>query len=83
MKSIFEKDVEKVYAVEFMEYNDALKESVGHNYEEMTYIEIPYSPFLVRESDLEFYRNYGCGFREIHFVGCLPKIDTTEIEKEK
>lgn len=67
---------EKVYKVEFMTYTNAMKNTVSNNAEDITdkkFIDVGHEPFLVRESELDFYQKYGNGFRSIEFVGNLPK----------
>lgn len=69
--------LEKVYAVEFMEYTNCLNDTVsdwdgespfeiGNN---TNYINVGRNNFLVRESELEFYRKFGQGFKSITFIG--------------
>ena len=69
--------LEKVYAVEFMEYTNCMKDTVSdgnENIGETKYITIGKEPFLVRESELNKYRKYGNGFRSITFVGNISII---------
>ena len=64
--------MEKVYAVEFMEYTNYMKDTVSNMYKEigdMRYITVGKEPFLVRESELDKYMAWGGGFRIIRFVG--------------
>ena len=71
--SIFEEDVEKVYSVKYMEYTNAMKDTVRHNTENMTFINVGKGPFLIRESELMYYSNYGGGYESIDFVGMITK----------
>lgn len=70
--------LEKIYAVEFMEYTDVLNTTVSNATKDgevfsdlgsIEYINIGHDPFLVPERRLDIYRKYGKGFRSIRFVG--------------
>lgn len=64
--------MEKIYKVEFMKYNNVLKDTVSDQAKEIKdrkYLKIGKEPFLVRESELDNYRAWGGGFRYIEFVG--------------
>lgn len=64
--------LEKVYAVEFMEYTNCMRDTVSDGNKDLgqaRYINIGKEPFLIRESELDKYRIYGGGFRSIEFVG--------------
>lgn len=61
---------EKVYRVEFMEYGNYSKDSVW-DAERKNFIELKEGPFLIRESDLDMYKEYGNGFKELVFVGYI------------
>ena len=66
---------EKVYKVEFMSYTNVTKNVVARYRKDTNcnktadYLDVGPSPFLVKESDLEKYREYGDGYRSIEFVG--------------
>ena len=67
---------EKVYAVEFMEYTNCLNDTVSDwngespfEFGNTNYISVGKNNFLVRESELDFYRKFGQGYRNITFVG--------------
>lgn len=68
--------LEKVYSVEFMEYTNALKDTVSDwdgsfstRDKSHGYIEVGHESFLVRESELDKYRKYGRGYRRTVCVG--------------
>lgn len=64
--------MEKVYEVEFMEYTNCMRNTVSNRTREIgdkRYINVGNEPFLVRESELDKYREWGNGFRSIKFVG--------------
>jgi len=67
---------EKVYAVEFMQYTTVMKDTV-HCEKNDTYLDIDscHSPLLVKESDLDKYKKYGGGFKDIHYVGSMVLND--------
>ena len=76
--------MEKVYKVEFMEYTNYSRDTVcdeskkiGHG----QYLHVGKEPFLVKESDLEKYKNYGGGYRSVVFVGYLEEIEAEKEEK--
>ena len=66
---------EKVYSVTFMGYTNCIGDTVCTHYGESVpfgtskYLDIGHEPFLVLESELEMYREYGGGYRSIQFVG--------------
>lgn len=69
--------LEKVYAVEFMTYTNAMKTSVSNKSEDIAdrkYIEIGSEPLLIKESELDLYKEYGDGYRSIKFVGNLKLL---------
>ena len=64
--------IEKIYRVEFMDYTNIHRDTVCNQHRDIgdrKYIVVGSEPFLVRESELEFYRAWGNGFRSIEFVG--------------
>lgn len=69
----------KVYNVEFMSYTNCMHDTVSkkpgdiHNNE---YLNVGREGFLVREDELEKYRQYGGGFRSVTFVGNM--VDNKE-----
>ena len=70
--------LEKVYKVTFMQYTNALKDTVSDwdgEYDTLgdsNYLEVGKEPFLLRECELQKYQKYGGGFRSIEFVGNIP-----------
>lgn len=70
--------LEKVYAVEFMSYTNCLRDTVSDwngissftGKEKYLTVKGP-NEFLVKESDLEKYRKYGQGYKNIRFVGWM------------
>ena len=69
--------MEKVYKVEFMEYTNYSKDAVSDETKEIGHGQILHvgkEPFLVKECDLEKYKNYGGGYRSIIFVGYLEEM---------
>lgn len=71
-----EKRMEKVYSVEFMEHTNFAKDTVSNKAKEIghyRYLNIGKEPFLVAESELDKYREYGGGYRSITFVGNMVR----------
>ena len=65
---------EKIYAVEFNSYTNALNNVVSNGDEDIgrrKYIHIPDGGLLVKESELDEYRKYGNGFASTKFVGTI------------
>jgi len=87
--------MEKVYRVEFMRYTNYSKEVVDDAKDpaialigETNYLHIGEGPFLVLEKDLEYYRQFGGGFRVIEYVGVMDlelneKIKLVQENEEK
>lgn len=69
-------NLEKVYSVEFMEYTDILQDTVSDwdgkssSIKDIKYLKVGHN-FLLRESQLEKYRKFGGGYKNIKFVGYL------------
>lgn len=69
---------EKVYHVEFMEYTNAVKDTVA-KYTDVPNSTIPHAeylnvgvePFLVKESDIQKYKDFGKGYKVLMFVGYI------------
>ena len=65
---------EKVYSVEFMTYTNCMRDTVSDgnkNIGETEYLDLGKENFLIRESELDYYKNFGNGFRELTFVGYI------------
>jgi hypothetical protein len=86
--------MEKVYRIEFMRYTNYSKETVDDAKDpftpigEINYLHIGEGPFLVLEKDLEYYRQFGGGFRSIEYVGIMDlelneKIKLVQENEEK
>lgn len=64
------KHMEKVYEVEFMEYTNTMNSTVSSGDGiDAKYLKVGKEPFLVKESELGKYVEYGKGFRIVRFVG--------------
>lgn len=77
-------ELEKVYKVTFMRYTNVMEDTVsdwnGKLSDSITaeeYLDIGKEPFLLRESQLEYYRKFGGGYRNIEFVGQIPISENT------
>lgn len=60
----------KIYKVEFLEFTNCLRDTVTDSKNER-YFEIPKSGFVIREDDIEYFKNIGGGFKRIECVGEL------------
>lgn len=58
----------KIYEVEFLNYTDVTKTTV---YSELykQYVDVGKEPFLISEDQMEYYQQFGGGFRNLIFVG--------------
>lgn len=68
---------EKVYEVEFMTYTNAMKNTVSDYTETQDigttkYIHVGFEPFLITESQIDYFSDFGGGFRSLKFVGNIP-----------
>lgn len=74
--------LEKVYKVTFMTYTNVMKDTVSDwdgkpsNISKVKCLSVGKEPFLVRESDLDKYRCFGDGYRDIQFIGNMEVTDT-------
>ena len=69
--------LEKVYAVEFMVYTNCLNDTVSDwdgkgspSLKDIKYLAVGHN-FLIKESEIEKYRKFGQGYRNLKFVGEL------------
>ena len=69
---------EKVYHVEFMEYTNAVKDTVAKYTDvpnstipHVEYLDVGVEPFLIKESDIEKYKEFGKGYKSLIFVGYI------------
>lgn len=70
--------LEKIYMVEFMEYSNYARDKVStyddsypYDISKIEYLKIGKEPFLIRESEIEKYRKFGNGYRNLKFIGCI------------
>lgn len=74
--------LEKVYKVTFMQYTNVMKDTIsdwdgkGHSLADCEYLDVGKEAFLLRESQLDCYRKFGGGYRNIEFVGQIPVSET-------
>ena len=70
---------EKIYIVEFVNYTTCWKDTVSLDGE---YLQIPEGGLLVRESELEKYRKFGHGYKNIELVGSIyPVMEESTVEE--
>ena len=79
-------EYEKIYKVKFMHYTNVMENTVsdhpGSGRPDCMYLDTS-EPFLVRESELDLYKNFGNGFRSTEFVGMLPITDFGIVSMDK
>lgn len=60
----------RLYHVTFNSYSNVMRDTVSNNHGfESSYIKIPKTGLIVREDELDVYREYGNGFESIKIVG--------------
>ena len=66
---------EKVYHAEFMEYTNCTKNTVAkygpNKFKDAEYLDVGCEPFLVKESDIDKYKEFGGGYKVLMFVGFI------------
>ena len=66
---------EKVYHAEFMEYTNNTKTTVAkygpNKIKDTEYLDVGPDPFLVKESDIDKYKEFGGGYKVLMFVGFI------------
>lgn len=74
----------KIYKVEFVEYTNALRDTVsnGNDLGNYKYIKVSKEGFLVREEHLNYISQYGKGIKNAILVGELfePPIPNYKVE---
>ena len=68
----------KIYLIDFVEYTNAMRNTVYNPDCKKQYISVPKEGFLVREEHLDFIRVYGKGIRSAKLVGELFEIPRPE-----
>ena len=70
----------KVYAVEFNQYTNCMCNTVSDDGDlaSTRYVDMPeYGSFLIFEDQIEFYKQFGQGFKQLTYVGEI------EVENEE
>jgi len=67
-----------IYEIEFMRYTNGMRNSVW-NEESNKYLSVNKEGFVAKESDLEYLRGFGGGFRRLKFIGELFTNNTNNI----
>ena len=66
---------EKVYCADFMEYTNCTRKTVAKygpdKFKDTEYLDVGSEPFLVKESDIDKYKEFGGGYRSLVFVGFI------------
>lgn len=77
---------EKVYQVEFMRYSnyehDCVSNASSFGDNPTEYLELGDEPFLIKESDLSKYQQFGGGYKSLIFVGNIEVLEDTEMKGE-
>lgn len=68
MTDLYKKYV-KLYKITFNTYTNALNDTVHHNNNTIDFIHIPETGLIVREDELDTYKEYGNGFASLTIVG--------------
>lgn len=72
----------KLYKIEFMQYTNAMKDTVSNGAEDIAdvkYIDVYKDGFIVKESQIDFIKGYGGGIKNLEFIGCMEEQITQEI----
>lgn len=65
-----EKASEKIYSIKFRSYSNGLRDTIcKENNGKTEYISVGEDPFLIKESDINKYAEYGDGIESLTFVG--------------
>ena len=69
--------MEKIYSVEFLNYCSYTKSTVSNNDDDIStrYIDTKPEPFLIRESEIEYWKSFGGGFKTLTYVGVLRESE--------
>ena len=70
---MFGKIKTKIYSVTFNQYTNCMKDTVSVKNDDGTYdyLDVGDSPLLIREEEIEKYRHWGEGIKDLHYVGEL------------
>jgi len=60
----------KIYEIEFMDYTNGLRNCV-HSEKFNKYIDTDKQGFVAKESDLDYLKEFGNGFRTLRFIGTM------------
>lgn len=60
----------KIYEIEFMQYTNGMRDAVySEKYDK--YIKINKEGFVAKESDIDYLKEFGKGFKKLRFIGEL------------
>ena len=68
----------KIYSATFIQYTNCMHDTVSTgsgNIAEEKYLDVSEGPVLIREEDIDFYKQFGNGFASLNFVGYLVEKD--------
>lgn len=59
-----------IYKIDFLQYTNGLRDTIySEKYDK--YLSVNREGFVARESDLDYLKEFGKGFRELRFIGTL------------
>ena len=67
-------DMVKIYKVTFNQYTNSFRDTVSSKDNEK-YLDVGRGDFLIREDDMEYYKQFGDGFACLELVGYMPVED--------
>lgn len=68
----------KVYSITFNAYTNCLHDTVSngtYDIKDAEYMYVGRDPLLIREDEIEKYRTWGGGIKDLHYVGNLIEED--------
>jgi hypothetical protein len=70
------KKLVKVYSVIFMQYTNCSRDTISNNKKDTEYITVnehgfENAPFLIKENDIDKYKDFGGGIKELIFAGYM------------
>lgn len=66
----------KVYSVTFMQYTNCSRDTISNNKKDTKYITVnehgfEHAPFLIKENEIDKYKDFGGGIKELIFAGYM------------
>ena len=70
----------KLYRVEFIEYNNHMYDSISCSKWNTTISLSEPKYLIIKESDIDYYRNFGGGIKSMDFIGYMEDRNVNEVE---